>query len=166
MHPRGFTLIELLVVIAIIGILSSIVLSSINTAREKARIASARQELAEFRKAIDLLVADTGLWPGGKTIDQIESGGANEVWDLSSGTAGLTQTDGSFLSWRGPYISRIPLDPWGNPYFFDTDYQVDSTGNPCQSSCVQAVALGSFGPNGTGQNVYDSDDVILLLIRE
>jgi hypothetical protein len=62
-------------------------------------------------------------------------------------------------------MKYIPLDPWGNPYFLDTDYQVDANGNPCQSSCTEVAALGSFGPNGVGQNVYDSDDIILIVAR-
>lgn len=165
---RGFTLIELLVVIAIIGILSSVVLASLNAARDKSKIAAAKSELTQIRSAINILSASTGLWPGGKTLDQIESGGgANEIWDLTTGSAGLVATDGSFPDWSGPYMSVIPLDPWNNPYFMDTDYEVDAAGNPCDGAggCDTVVAIGSFGPNGDGQNEYDGDDIILILAR-
>lgn len=164
---KGFTILELLVVIAIIGILSAVVLASLNSARGKAKIAAAQSELVQLRLAMHQLSDDTGLWPGDQTPNEVCSGScaSNEVWDLSAGSAGLVSTDGSYPGWAGPYISSVPKDPWGNNYFLDTDYLVNASDQPCNggSGCVNVVALGSFGPDGIGQNVYNADDVILIL---
>jgi general secretion pathway protein G len=157
----GFTLIELLVVIAIIGVLAGIIINSVNSARTKAQIAQAQQTVRSIRNAIALLEIDTGQWPGHKALDTIESSGSNEIWDLTTSASGLMSTDGSFPGWGGPYIRNIPLDPWGHPYFFDTDYDVDPS-----AGVTQAVVIGSFGPNGVGQNVYDSDNIFIKLIEE
>ena len=56
---RGFTLIELLVVIAIIGILSSVVLASLNTARGKGANAAVKSNLNNMRAQAELFY-DTG----------------------------------------------------------------------------------------------------------
>src|SRR5438046_347729 len=53
-HLKGFTLIELLVVIAIIGILSSVVLASLNTARNKGADAAVKSNIESIRPQAEL----------------------------------------------------------------------------------------------------------------
>ncbi len=55
---RGFTLIELLVVIAIIGILSSVVLASLNSARTKGSDAAVKSNLNNMRSQAELYYAN------------------------------------------------------------------------------------------------------------
>ena len=57
---QGFTLIELLVVIAIIGILSSVVLASLNTAREKGNQAALTSNLKTIQVQAELYYDGTG----------------------------------------------------------------------------------------------------------
>ena len=60
-RSRGFTLIELLVVIAIIGLLASIILASLNTARQKGRDSRRVADLKEMANAMEL--ANNGTAP-------------------------------------------------------------------------------------------------------
>lgn len=61
---RGFTLIELLVVIAIIGILSAVVLASLNSARSKGRDAERASDMTQVVTALELYADDhAGSYP-------------------------------------------------------------------------------------------------------
>ncbi len=60
---RGFTLIELLVVIAIIGLLSGVVLASLNTARDKANDAKRKAEVKTLMTAVGAFYAQNGYLP-------------------------------------------------------------------------------------------------------
>jgi prepilin-type N-terminal cleavage/methylation domain-containing protein len=57
---KGFTLIELLVVIAIIGLLSSIIMASLNSARQKAKVAKAQIEIRQIIDAITIAQGEQG----------------------------------------------------------------------------------------------------------
>ncbi len=52
MNKKGFTLVELLVVIAIIGILSSVAVVNLNSARDKARFAAAQATVSQLATPI------------------------------------------------------------------------------------------------------------------
>lgn len=95
---KGFTLIELLVVVAIIGVLASVVLVSLNSARAKSRDARRLSDLREIANALHTYYSDNQQFP-------------NETSDSSLPASALVPE----------YISSIPRDPLsGNNYRYET----------------------------------------------
>lgn len=87
-YAKGFTLIELLVVIAIIGILSSVVLVSLNTARQKGKDGRIQAETAQLRTQLEANYDGTG-YP-----DLVGTATANIAATTSTATNfGITASD-------------------------------------------------------------------------
>ena len=98
-RERGFTLIELLVVIAIIGILSSVVLASLNSARQKGRDARRISDMKQLQLALELYYdANSSTYPV-----QVASVIANEA-----NLGALTPN----------YISVMPADPTSTQNYY------------------------------------------------
>lgn len=96
----GFTLIELLVVIAIIGILASVVLASLNSARAKSREAQRMAHVKSMKAALQLYFTDNGVYP-------------------SVGTDGLGYGVSALATPLVPtYIAEIPADPQGQGWSY------------------------------------------------
>ena len=106
---KGFTLIELLVVIAIIGILSAVILSSLNTARERARNASYVAQIKEYQKALAMHYSVHGSYPGSGLWACLGIGYPSGVcWDNSS----YNETNSTAVAFRNavsPYIDATKV---------------------------------------------------------
>lgn len=136
---KGFTLIELLVVIAIIGILSSVVLASLNSARNKGNDAAVKSNLANQRAEAEIFydtgttyegvceVTGSNVIGDGVTAAAVAGGGTYTAGDTVNATVSAAACHDSALGWA----AVSPLRAGGG-------YCVDSTG---ASKSVAITAL-------------------------
>lgn len=105
-NKKGFTLIELLVVVAIISVLSSVVLTSLASARSKSRDAKRISDLKQIQNAFQLFYDQTGKYPQSPGHATWSGHWAYVSECLQAGTnCGFTVTN------YRPVIAKVPQDP-------------------------------------------------------
>ena len=132
-NNSGFTIMELLIVIAIIGVLSTVVLSSLAGARAKGRDTARIRAVAEIKNALELYHAANISYPSGT-----ESGLA----------AALVPT----------YISSIPADPLAGRSYQYQAYTNTSLTTACASAPCPVYHLGISLENANVVLNTDSDN--------
>lgn len=125
---KGFTLIELLVVVAIVGILSGVILVSLNTARQKARIANIKANLKNMISQAGIFSIDTGSYANfcldPKIVAMkdsiVNSGGTVNCFSTSSTTNGLSWAVSAFLN--SDNTKNYSVDQNGIVIWDETDF--------------------------------------------
>ena len=129
---RGFTLTELMVVIFIIGLLATVVMINVLPSQDRAMVTKAKADIATLESALEQYRLDNLAYPA--TTDGLNA--------LVAAPPSLGQPE---RYRRGGYIKKLPQDPWGRPYVYQTP---GANGQP-----FDVWSQGADGaPGGTDDN--------------
>jgi general secretion pathway protein G len=96
---RAFTLVEMLLVVTIIGILAALVIPRIVGVSDRSRVTAANADInGGIKSALGAYEVDNGYYP-------------KSLQDL------LVQPSNA-KNWHGPYLDKLPSDPWGGTYIY------------------------------------------------
>jgi len=126
-RTRAFTLVEMLLVVTIIGILAALVIPGLVGRTEQSRIAASNADvMGGISTALNLYEVDNGAFP--KSLQD------------------LVQEPADARNWHGPYLKKLPVDPWGNPYV----YYYPGKHSP---GSFDLLSVGRDGKEGTDDDI-------------
>ena len=164
---KGFTLIELIVVLSVIATLAAALTPMIISYVEDAKSITAKADVKTIAEAILAFNKDMHEWPIWESGTQTKAGdtkytvlyseeGDKDVscdvpWSTDEDTIDdqLITNDPNYpltgaKEWKGPYITNLGADPWGNRYYVDV-YALGPVGPQVKNYAAFVV---SGGPDG------------------
>lgn len=137
MNKKGFTLIELLIVIAIIGLLSTLAVVALGSARVKARDSKRLADLKQLQTALELYYTDQNAYPAGAGVS------------LGDAThACLNSTGFAAAGCASPYMGQVPVDPKSGNYTYTaatSSYSISATLEGTVNGLTGAITLSPAG---------------------
>ena len=125
----AFTLVEMLLVVTIIGILAALVIPKIVGRSEQARITAAQTDInAGIKTALDAFEVDNGFYP--RSLQDLVTAPSNA------------------RNWHGPYLDKLPMDPWYNPYVYYYPGKHNANG-------YDLLSVGLDGKEGTDDDIVN-----------
>ena len=117
----GFTLIEIMVVVFILGLLVTLVAPRIIGRTDEARVTKAKADIKAIEDSLNMFKLDNGFYPSS-----------------AEGIGALVQAPPRAKRFNPDgYLSKVPVDPWGNEYVYGSD-----------GRNVIIVSLGADGVEG------------------
>jgi len=183
LKQHGFTLVEIIVILAVISILVAILTPTVLKYIDEARGDRAQEDVKNINAMINDLIKDTGQYPGAhlgtspvKTFlcsgtGTYATGGGwgtsatcesidNHLAVNSPGQAATTDdypsTSTAKFRWKGPYITNLSEDPWGNVYQINASTLVG--GNTSVTWVISAGPDGTF-QTSTSATSLSGDDI-------
>ena len=112
----AFTLIELLLVLVILAVLAAVIVPKFTNRSKDAKISAAKADISNMETALDAYEVDNSEYP-----------------NTQQGLGALVEAPAGAKNWKGPYIKKLPNDPWGSPYVYTQPGSHNASGYDIES---------------------------------
>ncbi len=98
---KGMTLVELIIVIVILGMLAAALSYTLLGRLGESKEQIAQIEISQIEGNLSIYMIDVGNYP-----------------EQGTGLEALVENITGSSNWQGPYLKKMPIDPWGHPYTY------------------------------------------------